>query len=85
MSSWTGIITWSNDVTPFYRIDRKQTVTDLQYSLQAAEFLHVSYFYERPQTHEAIVDCEVDLVSYTDIFVLSHEQFLFSWSFPRFL
>ena len=71
MSSWTGIITLSSDVTPFCRIDRKQTVTDLQY--------------ERPQMHEAIVDCEVDLVSYTDIFVLSHEQFLFSWSFPRFL
>ena len=85
MSSWTGIITLSSDVTPFCRIDRKQTVTDLQYSLQAAEFLRISYFYERPQTHEAIVDCEVDLVSYTDIFVLSHEQFLFSWSFPRFL
>ena len=85
MSSWTGIITLSSDVTPFYRIDRKQTVTDLQYSLQAAEFLHVSYFYERAQTHEAIVDCEVDLVSYTDIFVFRLERFLFSWIFARFL
>ena len=53
----------------------KQSLT---YNIQAAEFLRVSYFYERVQTHEAIVDCEVDLVSYTDIFVLSHERFLFS-------
>ena len=39
-----------------------------------SKFLHVSYFYLRTETHEAIADCEIDLVSCTTGLYFPHSS-----------